>query len=85
MKANYIKTRILQILDEVIAYLLNKLRILKKSAAKNSIFQESLVKKVLNLIIFCKIILSLQNQLQKITHFNFFKTYFGNQSWKRKN
>ena len=45
MKTNHIMTGILPILDEIIAYLGNKSRILKKST-ENFIFQQPMVKKV---------------------------------------
>ena len=49
MKANRVKTRILPVLDEVIAYLTNKSLIKRKPATKSSIFQQLVAKKVQNL------------------------------------
>ena len=47
METNYVKTRILPILNEIIAYLYNKSRIKKNNQQrKNSIFQLRVAKKV---------------------------------------
>ena len=46
MKANHVKARILPILDEMIAYLRNKSRILKKSAARKFYFSTTSSEKI---------------------------------------
>ena len=70
METNYVKTRILPILDEINAYLYNKSRFKKNNQPrKNSIFQLQVAKKVRNLRIFGDVIAHVRKQLQKIAHF----------------
>ena len=68
MKSNRVKTRILPILDEIIAYLQNKSFILNKvSREKFPLFNNQWQKKMRNLKIFGEIIPYSRKQLQKIS------------------
>ena len=58
------KTRILPILDEIIAYFHNKSHISKNHPQKNSIFQQPVAKNMRSLKIFDEIIVHLRNHLQ---------------------